>query len=55
MNQLVDVKEASTILGVKESWLRNAVKLKKIPHVKLGRLLRFRRTDLESLVNNVRK
>lgn len=51
MNELVSVEEAATILGVKTSWLRNSVFKKTIPYVKIGRLVRFRRKDLEEMIN----
>lgn len=37
--QLVDSKELSLMLGVKEGWIRQHMKT--IPHYKVGRLARF--------------
>ena len=37
--QLVDSKELSLMLGVKEGWIRQHMKI--IPHYKVGRLARF--------------
>lgn len=53
MNELVGVEEAAKILGVKISWIRNSVYKKTIRHVKIGRLVKFRRKDLEEMINNV--
>lgn len=50
MNELLDVKQASAFLGVKESWLRSAVFKKEIRYIKLQRLVRFRKADLEAFI-----
>ncbi len=38
-SQLVDSKELAKMLGIKEGWIRR--NMKKIPHLKFGRLVRF--------------
>lgn len=49
----VDMIEAAAFLGVKESYIKN--KIKEIPHIKIGRLNRFRLSDLnEYALNNGR-
>lgn len=50
MNKLLDIKQASQFLGVKESWLRNAIFKKEIKFIKLNRLIRFSKTDLEDFI-----
>lgn len=50
MEQLLNIKEAAKFLSVKESWIRSAVFKQEIPIVKLGRLVRFRRSDLENFI-----
>lgn len=50
MNDLLSIKEASAYLGVKESWLRSAVWKKTIKFIKLQRLVRFRKSDLEEFI-----
>jgi len=45
---LLDIKEAADFLNVKISWLRAAVFRKKIPYIKLNRLLRFSKEELQS-------
>jgi excisionase family DNA binding protein len=44
--KLLSVKEASKYLSVKESRLRTAVFKGEIPHLKLGRLVRFEKKEL---------
>jgi excisionase family DNA binding protein len=43
---LLTISEASTFLNVKVSRLRTAVLTKEIPFLKMGRLIRFDKTDL---------
>lgn len=50
--ELIDLKKASEFLGVKPSWLRAKVFKKSITFVKLNRLVRFRKTDLEKFVQD---
>ena len=45
-------KETVDFLNVKESWLRNAVFKKEIPHIKFKRLLRFDLNDLILWIDN---
>ncbi len=49
--QLLDTKEASEFLGIQKNTLYEWVLQKKIPHVKVGRLLKFRRDDLTKWVD----
>lgn len=46
--QLLNPKETSEFLGIQKNTLYEWVLQKKIPHVKVGRLLRFRKADLIS-------
>lgn len=50
--ELLSFKQASAFLNVKESWLRMMVFRQEIPVVKLGRLIRFRKSDLIVFINN---
>jgi excisionase family DNA binding protein len=45
--QLIDTKEASEFLGIKKNTLYEWIIQKKIPHIKVGRLVKFRKEDLE--------
>lgn len=56
MDELLDLKKASKFLGVRESWLRSRIFKKEIPFVKLQRLVRFRKADLENYIEkNLKK
>lgn len=46
MDRLINVKEASEILSVKESTLRSWIIQGRVPHVRLHKLVRFRESDL---------
>jgi excisionase family DNA binding protein len=41
-DRLLDVEEVAEILGVKKSWVREACRDGRLPHVRVGRYLRFR-------------
>jgi excisionase family DNA binding protein len=45
--QLLDTTEASEFLGIKKNTLYEWIIQKKVPHVKVGRLVKFRKADLE--------
>lgn len=46
MKTILNFVEAANYLKVKQSWLRMAIFQKKIPFIKVGRLIRF---DLDQL------
>lgn len=46
IEKFLDVNEVSALLGVKASWVRYAVLKKLIPYVKVGSLVRFKKSDL---------
>jgi excisionase family DNA binding protein len=50
--KLLNTDDTAKMLGVKTSWVRMAVFRKKIPYVKLGRLVRFKREDLEKFIKD---
>lgn len=43
--------EASEYLGVTERWIRRAVAERRLPYLKLGRLLRFHPLDLDTYMD----
>lgn len=49
--KLYTTEEASKILNIKVSRLRQAVFRREITHVKLGALVRFREEDLETYIS----
>ena len=51
MKKLLTTDEAALLLGIRPWTLRSWVSHRKIPYVKLGRLVRFDPTKLEAFVN----
>jgi excisionase family DNA binding protein len=49
-SNLVNVAEAAEMLRLKPSTIRQWVLRRRIPFVRLGRRVLFRRTDLEALI-----
>jgi len=45
--EILNTEEAASFLGIKKTTLYDWVNQKKIPHMKVGRLLKFRKSDLE--------
>ncbi|MBB5494237.1 helix-turn-helix domain-containing protein [Nocardiopsis metallicus] len=48
--QLLSIPEAARVLAVPESWLRERVRLRRVPHRRLGKHVRFTAQDLEHIV-----
>ncbi len=48
IDKLLTAQEISELLGVKKSWIYYMTHLKKIPHIKIQGLLRFRRSEIEN-------
>jgi excisionase family DNA binding protein len=49
-SELLTVPEAAALLRLKPSTIRAWVCQKRIPYVKLGRLVRIKRTDAEAII-----
>lgn len=47
---LLDSNAAAALLSVRRSWIYEAVRDGRLPHVKVGRHIRFLRADLEGWV-----
>lgn len=47
---LLDAGAAARLLSVRPSWIYEAVRAGRLPHLKIGRHIRFLRTDLEDWV-----
>lgn len=47
---LLDAVGAAELLSVRPSWVYEAVRTGRLPHLKLGRHIRFLRSDLEEWV-----
>ncbi len=52
---LLDADAVAQLLSVKPSWIYEAVRSRRIPHVKIGRHIRFVRSDLEDWVGGQRQ
>jgi len=50
MSCLISFKEAANYLGIKRSTLYKYTSSRKIPHVKVGRLVKFQREDLDDWI-----
>ena len=46
-----DTEEAASFLGMSEAWIRKAVHLRTLPFIKIGRAVRFKRSDLEAFLD----
>lgn len=47
---LLDADAAAKLLAVKPSWIYDAARERRIPHLRIGRHIRFLRTDLEEWI-----
>ncbi|WP_081748770.1 helix-turn-helix domain-containing protein [Nocardiopsis sp. CNT312] len=48
--RLLTIAQAARVLAVPESWLRERVRLRRVPHRRLGKHVRFTAADLERIV-----
>jgi excisionase family DNA binding protein len=46
-DRLLTAAEVAALLCLKESWVREATRDGRIPHLRLGRYRRYRRADIE--------
>jgi excisionase family DNA binding protein len=52
---LLDARAAAALLSVRPSWIYEAVRAGRLPHLKVGRHVRFLRSDLERWVVDQRR
>ena len=52
---LLDATAAAELLTVKPSWVYEAVRSGRLPHLKIGRHIRFLRSDLEAWIDKQRR
>lgn len=52
---LLDAPAAAALLAVRPSWVYEAVRNGRLPHLKIGRHVRFLRSDLEGWVLDQRR
>jgi excisionase family DNA binding protein len=46
-DRLLTAAEVAAFLAIKESWVREATRDGRLPHLRLGRYRRYRREDIE--------
>ena len=51
---LLDANAAAKLLSVRPSWVYDAAREHRIPHLRIGRHIRFLRTDLEAWIDRQR-
>ena len=55
MDQLFDIKALSKMLDIKEPTLRAWVFQKKIPYIRMSRLIRFKKSEIERWLREFEK
>ena len=54
-DRLLDAKQAGELLGVPGSWLLAQARHDKVPHLRLGKYVRFHPADLERWIVTVKR
>jgi excisionase family DNA binding protein len=54
-DRLLDAKEIAERLGIPESWVRESARSGAIPHVRLGRYVRFDLGDVEAWLESCKQ
>jgi excisionase family DNA binding protein len=54
-NELLNINELASLLNVKISKARSMVFKNEIPYIKIGRLVRFNKTEIENWLNQLRR
>ena len=47
--------QAAAVLGLRKSWLEDAVQRREIPHRRIGRMVRFSDEDLQAIIAAARQ
>lgn len=50
MNEFISLEELSHFLGIKKSSLYSMVEKREVPYYKIGRLLRFKKVDIDTWI-----
>ena len=50
MSKLLEAEDVAAMLGMSKDWIYNEVRADRIPHVKLGRYVRFRPEAIEDWI-----
>ncbi len=53
--RLLTAKEVGELLQLNASWVVDAARRNAIPHIRLGRYVRFRRIDIETWLSDQRR
>jgi excisionase family DNA binding protein len=53
--RLLTAKEVGELLQLNTSWVLDAARRNAIPHIRLGRYVRFRRMDIETWLSDQRR
>lgn len=53
--RLLTAKEVGELLQLNASWVLDAARRSAIPHIRLGRYVRFRRIDIETWLSDQRR
>ena len=53
-DRLYDVQELAEYLSVSTQWIYERVQLKEIPYIKVGKLLRFRKSDIDTWLDTLK-
>jgi len=51
--RLLEAREVAALLGVNERWVREHTRRGEIPHVRLGRYVRYRRESIMAWIEEV--
>ena len=53
-DSLLGVKELAQYLGVSVQWVYERVQLKEIPHIKVGKHVRFKKSDIDHWLDSLK-
>jgi excisionase family DNA binding protein len=51
-SRLLEVEDVANYLGVRTDWVYREVRAGRLPHIRLGRAVRFRRESIEAWVDS---
>ena len=50
--RLLEVEDVANILGMRTDWVYREVRAGRLPHIRLGRAVRFRRESIEAWIQS---
>jgi excisionase family DNA binding protein len=51
-SRLLEVEDVANILGMRTDWVYREVRAGRLPHIRLGRAVRFRRESIEAWIQS---